>query len=83
MTHEKLSEMHADLERVRELVDTAPQRFESTPHGHLAEADYDVLMRAGAVIHRLMLWQKYPQQSPESYLPQDYPVGITSDTERP
>lgn len=69
MEWQELEALHNALERVRELIDTAPERFESTGGGYLAESDWDAVLSAGRVVHRLMLWRKFPQVSPESYLP--------------
>ena len=65
----ELHSLYATLKRVAEEIDTAPERFETTQAGLLAEMDADVILHAAKVIHRLSLWRKYPQVSPESYLP--------------
>jgi hypothetical protein len=69
MDYQELIDLHAALGEVLELIDDAPQRFESNLAGELAEADYDDVLRARSVIHRLYLWSRYAAQSPESYLP--------------
>lgn len=69
MDDKQLAALADELEAVGRLVDSAPQRFEATPAGYLAEADADVIMSARRVVNRLMLWRRYPNVSPESYLP--------------
>jgi hypothetical protein len=69
-TLEWLQEMHDGLERLEALVDNdkaVPDRYKDTTRGLLAEADAAALSRAARVVHRLTLWAKHPQVSPETY----------------
>lgn len=56
------------LKEAGDEINTAPERHESTSAGCLAESDWQVLLLARSVAHRLMLWHQYPGVSPESYL---------------
>lgn len=74
MTYEKLDELHRALWTLREYLDdeeNVPDRFTSTIGGALASMDVAALSTAADVAHRLMLWTKFPQVSPESYLSAD------------
>jgi hypothetical protein len=62
-------ELYDALEDVMELIDLAPERHESTPKGHLADMDWQAIIHARSVVHRIGLWQRYQATSPESYLP--------------
>lgn len=75
MDTKQLEALHAELKAVDELIDTAPDRFQSTSAGHLSEADSAVILAAGRVVHRLMLWTRFPEVSPDSYLPRPDAAG--------
>lgn len=68
MTGEQLDQLHKALAACREMIDSGPERFQSSTAAHLAEMDADAIATAQQVVHRLMLWKMYPTVSPESYL---------------
>lgn len=70
MTYEEFTQLYAQLCRVLDLIDTAPDRHETTTKGLLADADWTQLLNARSTLHRLGLWVNYPNGSPESYLPE-------------
>ena len=76
MTAEQLKEIYIALYACRELIDAAPERFESSAGGHLAQMDGDAILQAASVVHRLMLWVQHPSVSPESYLGPLYSVKV-------
>jgi hypothetical protein len=70
VTHEQLDELHRALWTLREYLDdeaNVPQRFTSSAAGALSSMDVAAISTAADVAHRLMLWKKFPQVSPESY----------------
>lgn len=71
MNEATLQQLYDTLGAVADALDhksVVPDRFESTAKGLLAEMDSNTIRDARTVIHRLMLWHKYPSVSPESYL---------------
>lgn len=73
-THSKwgtrLEALRDELDAVLEYMaryEAVPERGQSTAKGFLQEADWDVVLRAKSVAHRLMIWHMYPTVSPESY----------------
>lgn len=68
MTIAELELLHELLGKLRAEIDAAPERHEKTPKGHLADADWGIVMLMRPVVHRVMLWRKFPSVSEESYL---------------
>lgn len=71
MNAHSLEELHDLLDALTDELDdgtVVPERYQTTAKAHLAESDARRLKEASTIIHRLMLWHKYPAASPESYV---------------
>jgi hypothetical protein len=68
---DRLARLHDELRGLRQLIDNdaeVPERYSMTLRGHLAESDAQAISAAADVLHRLMLWHRYPDTvADESY----------------
>jgi hypothetical protein len=65
-----LEALHKTLSDLVDHIDddaNVPERYEGTAKATIARLDTGILGLAAGVVHRLMLWDKHPNVSPERY----------------
>lgn len=65
-----LEALHTTLSDLVDHIDNdenVPERYEGTAAATIARLDASILGLAASVVHRLMLWDKHPNVSPERY----------------
>lgn len=76
MDDARLQALYEELGALRDYLndeENVPERYTSTAGSALAEMDFHALSDAGRVIHRIMLWHRFPSVSPESYFKAHHP----------
>jgi hypothetical protein len=64
-----LSALHTTLQDLRNEIRQLDGFTDSNLRGALMESDWETLGNAASVVHRLMLWRRFPHAGDVSYLP--------------
>jgi len=76
----QLDGLHNALKAVRDSIDEIEGRYDNNIRAELMQMDTEALTQAMAVVHRLMLWRRFPHAGDTSYLPiEPASVGATRD----